>query len=160
MAHLTGTFHRPTHVAPRALAGVLVVAVIVSVALAGLVVATRPAQAPEVAAPAAYVPATTRTAILNQLNSEYLRSISGSWYVAAPAAYVPATTRAAILAQLDSEYLRSIARGWYVTAPRVNPNLLNSEYLREIARDWKAAAPALNRNLLNSEYLREIARDW
>ena len=127
MAHLTGTFHRPTHVAPRALAGVLIVAVVLSVALAGLVVATRPAQAPEVAAPAAYVPATTRAAILNQLNSEFLRSIARGWYVTAPRVNPDL---------LNSEYLREIARDWHAATPALNRNQLNSEYLREIARDW------------------------
>src|SRR5512139_340218 len=112
MAHLTGTFHRPTHVVPDARAGVVVAAVVMSVALAGLVAVTRPVQAPEAAVPVA--PATTRAAILARLDSEHLRAISRGWYVTAPRVNPN---------QLYSEYLPEIARDWVVAMPNLNRNL-------------------------------------
>ena len=163
MTHLSGTFHRPTHVAPAALAAAVAAAAVV-VVVAAIVVGVRvpTTQAPAAAVPAAPALVTDRAAILAGLQSEYLRSIARDWYVTA----VPAE-RDTVIGPFYSEYLPSIAGGWdgvAAPAPRTDPAAilagLQSEYLRFIARGWYATEADVDPNLLYSEYLREIARDW
>jgi hypothetical protein len=162
MTHLSGTFHRPTHVSPAALAAfVAATAVVVVLAAVALGVRVPTTQAPEAAVPALR---TDRAAILAQLQSEYLRSIARDWYVTAPAIPVG---RDRVIGPFYSEYLPSIAGSWNgvaAPAPRTDPAAilagLQSEYLRFIARSWYATETDVDPNLLYSEYLREIARDW
>jgi hypothetical protein len=165
MTHLSGTFHRPTHVTPAALAAfVAATAVVVVLAAVALGVRVPTTQAPEAAVPAVPAPHTDRASILAGLQSEYLRSIARDWYVTAPAMPVG---RDKVIGPFYSEYLPSIAGTWNgvaVPAPRIDRAAilagLQSEYLRFIARSWYATETDVDPNLLYSEYLREIARDW
>lgn len=103
MAQANQTMTRRTIPVPAKLAaGLAAGAIAMAVLAAGIGFATRPPVAPAGPAAPVFEPRTDRAAILAGLNSEYLRSIAGSWYVD------PAVDPG----RFYSEYLRELSRDW------------------------------------------------